>query len=119
MSQYKVYFYNKPDGTEPVKDFLLGLDKKMRAKCIMELALLADNGPSLREPQSKPLSDGIFELRISLGTDAARILYFFCVGREIILTNGFVKKTSKTPTSEIKRAKEFREEFLSRKERQK
>ena len=44
------------------------------------------------------------------------ILYFFYVRHRIIVTNGFVKKTQKTPKSEIEKAKEYRKEYLERKE---
>ena len=63
MQEYEVIFYDKADGTEPAKDFILSLDKKMRAKMLRTISLLADNGPDLREPCSKPLGAGIFELR--------------------------------------------------------
>lgn len=39
--------------------------------------------------------------------------FFYYQGR-IILTNGFVKKTQKTPSSEIEKAKRYREDFLER-----
>lgn len=114
MENYEIVFYDKADGTEPAKDFLLSLDKKMMAKLFVAIDMLADNGPFLREPYSKPLGDGIFELRAKVGSDISRVLYFFVVGRRAILTNGFVKKTPKAPPAEIKRAKKYRAEFLSR-----
>lgn len=43
-----------------------------------------------------------------------RVMYFFYVGKKIIATNGFVKKTQKTPPREIKLAKERRAEWLKR-----
>lgn len=115
MQEFEVIFYDKEDGTEPAKEFLLGLDTKMRAKMLRTISLLADNGPDLREPFSKPLGDGIFELRAKVGSDISRVLYFFIVGRRVILTNGFIKKTQKTPAAEMERAKRYRAEFLSRK----
>ena len=119
MQRYEAVFYDKPDGTEPVKDFLLSLDKKMRAKMLKEIALLEENGPALREPYSKPLGDSIFELRAKVGSDITRVLYFFFVGQKIVLTNGFVKKSDKTPPGEKNKAKQYRKEYLSRKENQK
>ena len=116
MQEYEVIFYNKEDGTEPAKEFIIGLDKKMRAKTLRTIELLVHNGPELREPCSKPLGDGIFELRTRVGSDISRVLYFFIVGKQIILTNGFIKKTQKTPVAEIDKAKRYRAEFLSRKE---
>lgn len=114
MQDFEVVFYDKPDGSEPVVDFLLSLDKKMRAKLAVTIDMLADNGPMLREPYSKPIGDGIFELRAKAGSDISRVLYFFVIGKRAVLTNGFVKKTQKTPPSEIATAKRFRNEYLSR-----
>ena len=67
-------------------------------------------------PYSEELEDGIFELRAKVGSDISRVLYFFVVGRKIILTNGFIKKTQKTPKSEIELAKKYRADYLSREE---
>ena len=69
----------------------------MRAKMADTISILQDNGYELREPYSKHLSEGIFELRAKVGSDITRVLYFFYVERHIILTNGFIKKTQKTP----------------------
>jgi phage-related protein len=116
MEPFEVIFYDKPDGTEPVKDFLLSLEPKMRAKMLRTISMLQTNGTDLREPLSKPLGDGIFELRAKVGSDISRTLYFFFYGRRVILTNGFIKKTQKTPRSEIETAKKYRTEYLGRKE---
>ena len=100
-----VDFYELPDGTEPVRIFLDGLNQKMKAKLFREIDLRAANGPELREPHSKHIEDGIFELRAKQGSDISRVLYFFFVGRKAILTNGYVKKTMKTPKDQIELAK--------------
>ena len=60
------------------------------------------------------MKDGIFEIRAKQGTDISRVLYFFVVGQKIILTNGFVKKTQKTPTEEIELAKKYRKDYQDR-----
>lgn len=116
MENYSVEYYETEDGTRPAEDFILSQDKKMRAKLFMSLELLEIKGPELREPYSKPLGDGIFEVRAKQGSDISRVLYFFVVGRKIILTNGFVKKTQKTPPREIERAKRYRADHQRRKE---
>ena len=112
-------FYESAGGEQPAKAFLLTLDKKMRAKMVSMISLLQNNGYELREPYSKYLSEGIFELRAKVGSDVTRVLYFFYVDRQIVLTNGFVKKTKKTPKKEIERAKKYRADFLHRKESRK
>ena len=113
---YSVEFYEKPDGSRPAEEFILSQDVKMRARLFAVLEYLEDRGPALREPYSKALSDGIFEVRAKQGSDISRVLYFFITGRRIILTNGFVKKTVKTPPREIDRAKRYRADFLDRME---
>jgi len=114
MSKYQVIFYEKETGVFPAEDFLDSLDKKMNAKMTRAIAALQDNGTELREPYSKYLDDGIFELRAKVGSNISRVLYFFYIGRRIILTHGFIKKTQKTPKTEINRAKAYRKEYLER-----
>lgn len=111
-----VCFYDLEDGTKPAKDFILKLPQKMKAKIYRAIDMLESNGADLREPYSKYLSDGIFELRVQIGSDITRVMYFFIVGKKAILTHGFIKKTQKTPPSGIKRAKKYRAEYLNRKE---
>ncbi|MBP5757506.1 MAG: type II toxin-antitoxin system RelE/ParE family toxin [Spirochaetales bacterium] len=114
MAVFEVEFYQLPNGREPAREFLMGLEMKMRAKLVDMISLLRDNGVELREPYSKPLTDGVFEIRAKVGSNATRVLYFFYVDRRIILTNGFIKKTQKTPAGEIERAKRYRADFLKR-----
>lgn len=113
---FEIIFYDRPDGTEPVREFLDSLDVKMRAKMVREIELLAVNGIELREPYSKAIGDGIFELRAIVGSDISRVLYFFFIGRKIILTNGFIKKSNRTPPGEKDKAIKYRAEYMSRKE---
>lgn len=116
MEKFEVEFYETETGRQPAKEFLLSLDKKMRAKMLHMISILQDNGNELREPYSKHLSDGIFELRAKVGSDITRVLYFFYVDRQIILTNGFIKKTMKTHPKEIVLAKKYRADYLLRRE---
>ena len=41
-------------------------------------------------------------------------MYFFVVGQKAVLTNGFIKKSQKTPRKEIELAKKYRQEYLER-----
>lgn len=111
-------FLCKKDGTVPVQDFIEALDEKMQAKIVQIINLAAEKGAQLREPYSKHLEDGIFELRAKVGTDISRVLYFFVVGQKIVLTNGFIKKTQRTPPTEVERAKAYRADYLRRKEKE-
>ena len=113
---FDVEYYEKSDGTYPAEEFILSQDMKMQAKLFRLLELLELKGNELREPYSKSLSDGIYEIRAIQGNNITRVLYFFVIGKKIILTNGFVKKTQKTPESEIALAKKYRADYELRKE---
>ena len=111
---FEVEFYKLENGERPVISFLNTLDKKMRTKAAMSLQLLEQYGNQLREPQSKYIEDGIFELRIKFSSDITRIFYFFFRDNKIILTNGFIKKTQKTPRSELNKAKKYKLDYERR-----
>lgn len=114
MNKFSIEFYTKENGKKPAKEFLLSVDKKMRAKLSGILNLMEEYGNQIGEPYSKHLEDGIFEVRGKTGNDISRVLYFFYFEGRIILTNGFVKKTQKTPRQEIELAKKYRKDFLER-----
>ena len=113
-NMFEVLFYEKEDGTKPAEEYILSEDIKLRAKMTREILLLEEFGNLLREPHSKPLEDGIFELRARVGTDISRVLYFFVIGKKIILTNGFRKKTEKTPQDVIDISKKYRDDYIKR-----
>ena len=114
MTKFKVIFYEKENGDCPIEEFMNSLDIKMRAKMIGLLELLEEKGIQLREPYSKMIEDGIFEIRCKVGNNISRVLYFFYFEGKIVLTNGFTKKTQKTPIEEIKLAKKYRADFKER-----
>ena len=97
-----------------MKEFLDGLDIKMRQKMLRSIQALQDMGISLRMPLSESLEDGIFELRAKSGTNISRVMYFFIIGNRAVLTHGFIKKTQKTPRRELQRAKDIRADYFSR-----
>ena len=112
---FELEFYKLPDGTKPVAEFIKSLNVKMRAKAIDSISILEKYGPELREPYSKSLGDGIFELRIKFVSDIVRLFYFFFVGEKIVLTNGFIKKkTGETPSGEQEKAKKYKEDYERR-----
>lgn len=111
---FEIVVYERENGSIPFMEFLDCLSPKMKAKILRDLDLLEDKGNTLREPYSKHLENGIFELRTKLASDITRSLYFFYDGRRIVITHGFVKKQEKTPPAEILRAKEYRADWLRR-----
>jgi phage-related protein len=116
VAKYQVIFFERENGEVPAEDFINSLDVKMAAKVYRLLMMVSENGPELREPYSKHLDDGIFELRAKVGSDISRVLYFFFIGHRVVVTNGFIKKTRKTPVNELAKAKAFRKEYIESEE---
>lgn len=114
MKEFEVVLFHKDNGESPVEEFIDTLEPKMQAKVLRTMELLKRNGLELREPYTKSLGRGIFELRAKHGTDISRVLYFFMEGQKIIFTNGFIKKTDKTPKQEIELARKYRREYKRR-----
>ena len=111
---YIVEFYDTEEGNCPAREFIYSLEPKMMAKVIRNIDLLEKNGLMLREPFSAPIGDGIFELRTKVGSNITRVFYFFVVGQKVILTNGFVKKTQKTPKRELELARKYKADYERR-----
>lgn len=58
---------------------------------------------------------GLYEIRVESGSNIYRVFCFFDKGNLIILTNGFHKKTQKTPKKEIERAERIKQEYFNEK----
>ena len=117
MEEYEIELYEKVDGTCPVAEFFESLEPKMWAKVARNIDLLALHNITLREPLVKPVEDGIFELRTQVGNNVTRVFYFFFTGKKIILTNGFTKKTQKTPRKYIEVALAYKTDYVQRGEK--
>ena len=109
----QVNFFRRLNGDCPLEKYLDTLAPKLRVKTLRSIMLLEEFGTDLRLPYSAPLEDGLYELRSILGTDITRVVYFFIVGNQAVLTHGFTKKTQKTPRSEIEKAKKYRQEYFT------
>jgi len=85
----------------------------VQARFLRQLDKLLANPTVLREPDSNPLGNGLFEIR-TVGLFHSRGIYVYQRGRIIWLLRVFVKKTQKTPVAELKlaleRLKEVRNE---------
>lgn len=114
MKKYTCIYYTTPHGKIPVEEFIEFLDKDTQDAFFYKTELLERYGPQLRKPHTDHIGKGILELRFMGKEGRVRILFFFFHENRIIFTNGFVKKTSKTPQREIKLAEQRRKEYLQR-----
>lgn len=115
--QFSVRFYDDALGNKPVLSFLEGLRKldptlhKLLVAGIKKLETSERHGPPLTRLVDQ--QDDIFELRID-DKNIARVFFFFRQGREIILTNGYVKKRQKVDTGELARARTYKHDWEQR-----
>jgi phage-related protein len=117
---FTVEFYEDPTGKQPVKDVLIDLRNRARTakdariqyeKMLTHIRALETYGTRIGEPQIKHIDGNLWELRPL----SHRILFFYWKDDTFILLHHFIKKTQKTPSSEIERAKNNLKDFLERK----
>ena len=99
---YKDYF----------QDFFDKQSEKVKAKIIWTLNLVEDL-QRVPEPYLKHIENtiGLYEIRVQFGSDIFRIFCFFDQGQLVVLSNGFQKKTQKTPKKEIELALKIKAEY--------
>ena len=106
MPQTRVVFFRDAVGASEVLEWLADLKKGNRkafAKCMARVERLKALGHELRRPEADLLRDGIYELRIGLGTINYRLLYFFHDRQVAVLAHGLTKE-AQVPATEINRA---------------
>lgn len=59
-------------------------------------------GANLGMPHTKALKNGLFELRMKSKEGIGRVFYCTLVGKRIVMLHSFIKKSQKTPSSELK-----------------
>ena len=94
MSDWTVDEHETPGGQSHFGEFVAGLtDAKDIKDAAVLIGALRALGNQLREPRSKSLGNGLFELRDT----SVRIYYGFLPGRRAVLVGGYVKKRTDTP----------------------
>ncbi len=111
-----VNFYRTESGSCPVEDFLDSLSGKQAQKVVWVLRLIEEldvvPGQYLKKLVN---SKDIWEIRVQFGGNIFRLLGFFDASTWLILTNGFAKKSQKTPRQEIDLATRRKKKYLARK----
>ena len=115
---FTVEFYETESGTCPVRAFLDDLKKTDPDDFAVVVAGLAKLRSSQyhREPLSKALGEGLFELR-HVGKLNTRVLWFFMKGRRIVLLHGIRNKGKAIPVRDLVTARERMRDWRRRKER--
>ena len=94
-------FHRTTAGTEQARDWILSLSEDDRKSIGTDIAIVEFGWP-VGMPIGKSLGDGLWEVRSDLtGWKIGRVLFVMHQGQAVLL-HGFVKKTQKTPLSDIR-----------------
>ncbi len=119
---YELVFYEDKRGKSEVLEYLDDLYKRkdadkdsriMYCKIQAFFNMLEKNGTRLNKKITKHLDGSIWELR-PLKT---RILYAYYKDNKFVILHYFIKKTMKTPKSEVEQAKRNLKDYLERNEK--
>ncbi len=94
------------------EEFLNKQTQKVKDKIIWTF-LLIEEVEKVPETYLKHLvgTDGLYEIRVQIGSDIFRIFCFFDEGKLVVLANGFQKKSRKTSKQEITKALRIKEDY--------
>ena len=107
----EVRFYRTETGREPVRDWLLKLSSKERLIIGTDIKTVEFGWP-VGFPMCRSLGDGLWEVRSSLKTRIARVL--FCItSNNMWLLHGFIKKQQKTPAQDLSLGRKRQQEVLA------
>ncbi len=113
--EFSVEFYETENGSSPVREFLDELkasDPDDFAAVLAGLTKLR-NRQYHREPLSKALGDGLFELR-HVGKLNTRVLWFFVRNRRIVAVHGIRNKGRSIPARDLETAQERMRDWQKR-----
>lgn len=93
-------------------DFYKEQNDKVQRKIEWTLRLLETNN-QIPEKYFKHMTNtnGLYEIRVDVGSNIYRIFSFFDKGNLVVLGNAFQKKTQKTPKQEIEKALKIKDEY--------
>ena len=112
-----INFYRTTSDDCPVEEFLDSLTGKQAQKVLWVLRLIEELDRVPGQYLKKLVdTDDIWEVRVQFGNNIFRLLGFFDGPTILVLTNGFAKKTQKTPPQEIAMAEKRKQDYGSRKE---
>lgn len=97
---YTLHFYNAPVQAE-----IEGWPAGINASFTRIAEQMVETGPNLGLPYTRPLGDGLFEIRAKGKEGIGRAFFCALVGRRIVILHGFIKKTQQTPDKELKLAR--------------
>jgi phage-related protein len=105
-----VVFYRTRSGSEVVRDWLRALNEDDRHAIGQDLMRVQYRWP-VGMPLCRPLGEGLWEVRSDLPSRTIARMLFCIEGGWIVVLHGFIKKTQKTPESDLVLARRRKIEF--------
>jgi phage-related protein len=93
-------FYESANGKKPVRDWIVSLDPEDRRVIGKDIQMVEFGWP-IGMPYCRPLGRGLWEVRSDISSGRIARILFCIIDGDMVLLNGFVKKTQKTPQQEI------------------
>ncbi|MDP3739961.1 MAG: type II toxin-antitoxin system RelE/ParE family toxin [Hyphomonadaceae bacterium] len=110
LKRIPAFFYQTAAGAEPVRDWLRTLDDEDR-KVIGEDIATVEFGWPVGMPTCKLLGGGLWEVRSSLPSRREARVIFVVEEERMVLLHGFIKRSQKTPKSDLELAKKRMKEI--------
>lgn len=113
MEKPKFEFYTRPNGHNEFLEFYNNLPLKDQQKLLATINRIEKDGLLIAQRLElvKKLDYEIYEIRSKHSNNIQRALYFHVNHNKYVVTHGFTKKTQKTPSREIQRAKVIKKEY--------
>ena len=110
-----IVFYRTESGASPIEAFIDSLSGKHAQKAAWVLRLIEDiEFVPAQYFKKMPGTGDLWDERLQSGNDTIRLLGFLSGSHTLVLTNGFAKKTMKTPKREIALAEQRKRDYRDR-----
>jgi phage-related protein len=106
---WTVSFYS-----DRIEEEILDLAAGFVARFVRYAERMEIYGPDLGMPHTRAMGDSLFELRIKSMEGIARVFYCTIVDRRIVFLHQFVKKSERTPSNELRVARQRMSEVKRR-----
>lgn len=108
--KYTIEWYYNERGKSEAREYFLELDFDQQKKLAHLLTLMGDRGEIMNERKFINEGNDIYAFK----PDAHRFLCFFFIGKKIIITNAYPKKSEKMPKNVNDRAMRLMADYIER-----
>jgi phage-related protein len=95
--EWNIIYYS-----EGLQEEIMALPAGIQARYIHLTKRMCIHGANLGMPHTKAMKDGLFELRMKSKEGIGRVFYCTLVNKRIVMLHSLIKKTQKTPPSDLK-----------------